>query len=147
MKNFEEFINEQLILEYLIGFCKEYNVAVNLSSHAEERETRHDKDYISKIEILSSICKVIKQIKEDINNNIIHINDNILIEDKSKNITTNFICSILNDTKNKNEIKINVITNIRKKNFIEYNITKKYVTYINDKEVQKKIKLLNNVGI
>lgn len=45
------------------------------------------------------------------------------------------------------KIKLYIITNIRKKNFIEYNIAKKYVTYINDREVQNKIKLLNNVGI
>ena len=142
MKMIEDFINEELILEYIIGKCNDYKIKFDLSLHGDERQTRDNKNnkFISKKEISYSLYKVSKQIKDDYDLNNIKENDIIGIIDKSRNVEYNCICNI--EFKD-NYIILKIITHEYKNNFVFKNCKKIYNTYINDKKIEKEYKPSN----
>jgi hypothetical protein len=143
MKQLVEIINEELILERVIGFIDDFKFTIDIIPHAEERETRHNKDYISKKEIIYSVAKVAKEIKDDINTNDINIKDRIQIIDKSRGKEFNIICDITKDDKKSNYIKL-YITTVMKGKMPTHDIKKIYQTYSSDSKVKDDIKLLKN---
>ena len=52
MKKLSEIINEELILERITSFIDDFKFSIDVIPHAEEREMRHSKDYITKKIIL-----------------------------------------------------------------------------------------------
>lgn len=143
MKTIKGLINEELILEYIIGKCNDYNVKFDLSFHGDERQIRDNNNnkFISKKEICYTLYKLSKTIKEDIDNNIINYGDIIGIIDKSRNVNYNCIINII---KENNYIILRVITHEYKNNFIFKQCKQIYTTYISDKQIGKKYKP-NNV--
>lgn len=142
MKSIEKFINEELILEYIIGKCNNYKIKFDLSLHGDERQSRDNKhnNFISKKEISYTLYKVSKQIRDDYDLNNIKENDIIGIIDKSRNVQYNCICNI---EKKDNYIILKVITHEYKNNFIFKDYKKLYNTYINDKKIEKEYKPSN----
>ena len=144
MKSLNEFIiNEQLILEYLVSVFNDYKISINIIKHAEDRQTRSEKNFISKSEIIYTIFKVSKDIYEDFNLNIIKIGDRIKIVDKSRNKKLNIICEISKDNKFADWITLNIITEIEKNNMKTYDISKEYITYSSDNKVKQSVNILS----
>lgn len=142
MKSISNFINEELILEYIIGKCNEYKVKFDLSLHGDERQNRDNKhnNFISKKEISYTLYKVSKQIRDDYDINNIQENDIIGIVDKSRNVEYNCVCSINIDN---DFIVLKIITHEYKNNFVFKDYKKLYNTYINDKKIKKEYKPSN----
>ena len=142
MKDIKIFINEKLILEYIIGKCNNFNIKFDLSLHGDDRQSRDNKNnkFISKKEISFTLYKVAKQIKDDYDLKIINNNDIIGIVDKSRNVEYNCVCNIQYKD---NFIILKIITHEYKNNFIFKNYKKIYKTYINDKQIEKEYKPSN----
>lgn len=142
MKNIKEFINEELILEYIIGKCNDFKIKFDLSLHGDERQIRDNKhnNFISKKEISHTLYKVSKQIRDDYDLNNIKENDIIGIVDKSRNVDYNCICNI---KLNNEYIILKVITHEYKNNFIFKDYKKLYNTYVNDKKIEREYKPYN----
>lgn len=147
MKNLQDIITEELLLEYFINTFNDYKVSLDMSKHSEDRQDRQDREdtnYISKTEINYTIYKVIKLIREDFDENIININDRIQIIDKSRDIELNIICDIKNDKKYADWIRLLIITEMEN-NMPTHDIKKIYSTYISDKKIQKSTKLFKKL--
>lgn len=144
MKKLIETINEELILEAIVSKVSNFKVKFDLTEHSSDRKfNREGHQYISNKEILFTLYKVAKQIKEDYNVNIININDNILITDKSRKNNYHIFATICEDKKDKEYLVIKVITHIYKDDFKTNDAKKKYITYLNDKDIEKRYKLKN----
>ena len=142
MKKIDDFIIEELILEYIIGKCNDFKIKFDLSLHGDERQNRDNKhnNFISKKEISYTLYKISKQIRDDYDLKNIKENDNIGIIDKSRNVEYNCVCSInIKD----DFIILKVITHEYKNNFIFKDCVKIYNTYINDKKIEKEYKPSN----
>ena len=142
MKPINNYIKEELLLEYIIGKCINYKVKFDLSNHGDERQSRDNKNnkFISKREISFSLYKVARQIRENFDEKIINENDIIGIIDKSRNIPYNCICAI--ELENESII-LKIITHEYKKDFIFKNCKKIFSTYKSDKEIDKEYKPSN----
>ena len=85
MIKLNQYINESLILEAIVSSVEGYKIKFDLGKHAfdrkSDRETKYN-EYISNAEILYSLYKVSKNIRDDFNENIIKFGDKILIFDK-----------------------------------------------------------------
>lgn len=146
MKTINDYIiNEQFILEYLISVFNDYKIFIDISNHADDRQIRYDKSFISKKEIIYSIYKVAKDINDELKENIIKIGDNIKIVDKSRNKTLNIICNIIKCKQNNDYITIKIITEIEKSNMKVYDVAKTYTTYSSDKKIQNDVKLFKQM--
>ncbi len=143
MKKLEDYINEELILEYIIGYLDNYKITLDLIPHAEDRQTRDDRPYIPKHEISWTIAKVAKDIRDDFNEYFINYNDRIQIIDKSRNTHLNILCDIHNDIKKSDNIKLSIIT-LKEGNMPTHDIKKIYVTYSSDVKVKNEVSLLKN---
>lgn len=86
MKRLEDYINEELILERVVGFFNLQKITFDMPGHSEERQYRDEKSFVPKRQILSSVAKVAKDIKDDLSVKIISIGDRIQIIDKSRNL-------------------------------------------------------------
>ena len=142
MKKIDDFIIEELILEYIIGKCNDFKIKFDLSLHGDERQNRDNKhnNFISKKEISYTLYKISKQIRDDYDLKNIKENDNIGIIDKSRNVEYNCVCLInIKD----DFIILKVITHEYKNNFIFKDCVKIYNTYINDKKIEKEYKPSN----
>ena len=84
-----------------------------------------------------------KQVKDDYDVNIINENDNIIITDKSRKQNYNILATIYNDKNDKDYLIIKVITHIYKEKFESNDVNKRYITYLNDKDIEKRYKLKN----
>ena len=82
MKRLEDYINEELILERVVGFFNLQQITFDMPEHSEERQYRDEKTFVLKHQILSSVAKVAKDIKDDLSVKIISIGDRIQIIDK-----------------------------------------------------------------
>ena len=142
MKKINDFIIEELILEFIIGKCDDLKIKFDLSLHGDDRQSRDNKhnNFIPKKEISYTLYKVSNQIKDDYDINNIKENDIIGIIDKSRNVDYNCICSI--NVKD-DYIILKVITHEYKNNFIFKDCKKLYNTYINDKKIEKEYKPSN----
>ena len=143
MKKLSEIINEELILERITSFIDYFKFSIDVIPHAEEREMRHSKDYITKKEISLTLAKVAKDIRFDINNKNIELNDRIQIIDKSRGKHFNIILDIKKDNKKDDYIKL-TITTVMKGNMPTHDIKKIYTTYSNDSKVKDDVKILKN---
>lgn len=141
MKALKETINEELIFEYFIAFLDDYKIGLDLSQHGEERQLRDEKQFISKNNLLYSITKVAKDIKDDFDENIIQYGDRIKILDKSRDNHLNIICDINKDNKKLDWIKLSIITEMEN-NMPTHDIKKIYTTYSSDLKVKNDVKLL-----
>ena len=90
-----------------------------------------------------TLYKVSKQIKDDYDVNIINENDNIIITDKSRKQNYHILATIYNDKNDKDYLIIKVITHIYKEKFESNDVNKRYITYLNDKDIEKRYKLKN----
>lgn len=99
MKRLEDYINEELILEKIIGYLDNYKITLDIIPHGEDRQTRDDRPYVSKHEISWTIAKVAKNIQDDFNEKLINYKDRIQIIDKSRNEHLNVLCDICEDIK------------------------------------------------
>lgn len=136
-------IDESLILERITSFIDDFKFSVDISFHAEEREMRHIKDYISKKEISLTLAKVAKDIRFDIDNEYLQLNDRIQIIDKSRDKILNIILDIKKDIKKENYIKL-CITTVMKGNMPTHNIKKIYTTYSSDSKVKNDVSFIKN---
>ena len=143
MKGLEDYINEELILESIIGYLDNYKITLDLIPHAEDRQTRDDRPYIPKYEISWTIAKVAKNIRDDFNEELINYKDRIQIIDKSRNEHLNVLCDICEDIKISDSIKLSIIT-IKEGNMPTHNIKKIYTTYSSDNKVKNEVSLLKN---
>lgn len=144
MKSINNFINEELILEAIVSKVYDFKVKFDLSGHSTDRKSnRENHQYISNKEILYTLYKVSKQIKDDYDVEIIKENDNIIITDKSRNKNYHILATIYKDKTNSDFLVIKVITHIYQENFESDDASKRYITYINDNEIDKKYKLKN----
>ena len=109
MKGLEDYINEELILESIIGYLDNYKITLDLIPHAEDRQTRDDRPYIPKYEISWTIAKVAKNIRDDFNDELINYKDRIQIIDKSRNEHLNVLCDIYDDIKKSDNIKLSIV--------------------------------------
>lgn len=141
MKRLEEYINEELILEQVVGFFNLQKIVFDMPEHSEQRQYRDEKSFIPKHQILSSVAKVAKDIKEDLSVKIISIGDRIQIIDKSRKPVLNVLCDILEDKQKEDWIKIVIIT-VKEGNMPTHDIKKIYTTYTNDRRIRDDIKLL-----
>ena len=114
-----------------------------MPEHSEHRQYRDEKSFIPKHQILSSVAKVAKDIKEDLSVEIISIGDRIQIIDKSRKPVLNVLCDILEDTQKEDWIKLVIIT-VKEGNMPTHDIKKIYTTYINDKRITDDIKILKD---
>lgn len=143
MKSLEDYINEELILEKIIGYLDNYKITLDIIPHGEDRQTRDDRSYVSKHEISWTIAKVAKNIQDDFNEKIINYKDRIQIIDKSRNEHLNVLCDICEDIKISDSIKLSIIT-IKEGNMPTHNIKKIYTTYSSDNKVKNEVSLLKN---
>ena len=143
MKGLEDYINEELILESIIGYLDNYKITLDLIPHAEDRQTRDDRPYIPKYEISWTIAKVAKNIRDDFNEELINYKDRIQIIDKSRNEHLNVLCDICKDIKISDSIKLSIIT-IKEGNMPTHGIKKIYTTYSSDNKVKNEVSLLKN---
>lgn len=144
MKKLKEIINEELILEAIVSKIYDFKVKFDLSEHSLDRKSnRENKQFISNKEILYTLYKVAKQIKEDYDVNIIQINDNILITDKSRKNNYHIFATIYKNKDDNEYIIIKVITHIYQNEFKTNDAKKTYITYLNDKDIEKRFKLKN----
>lgn len=144
MKSIKEFINEELILEYIISFFDDFKICIDFIPHAEERQIRDGKGFISKNEIVYSIGKVVKDIREDFDLNIIKYKDRIKILDKSREKHLNIIIDINKDDKKSDWLKLSIITEMED-NMPTYDIIKTYITYSGDQKIKNDVKILKNM--
>ncbi len=144
MKSITNFINEELILEAIVSKVYDFKVKFDLSEHSIDRKSnRENHQYISNKETLYTLYKVSKQVKDDYDVNIINENDNIIITDKSRKQNYNILATIYNDKNDKDYLIIKVITHIYKEKFESNDVNKRYITYLNDKDIEKRYKLKN----
>ena len=143
MKRLEDYINEELILESIIGYLDNYKITLDLIPHAEDRQTRDDRPYIPKYEISWTIAKVAKNIRDDFNEELINYKDRIQIIDKSRNEHLNVLCDIYDDIKKSDNIKLSIVT-IKEGNMPTHDIKKIYTTYSSDNKVKNEVSLLKN---
>ena len=143
MKGLEDYINEELILESIIGYLDNYKITLDLIPHAEDRQTRDDRPYIPKYEISWTIAKVAKNIRDDFNEELINYKDRIQIIDKSRNEHLNVLCDIYDDIKKSDNIKLSIVT-IKECNMPTHDIKKIYTTYSSDNKVKNEVSLLKN---
>ena len=143
MKGLEDYINEELILESIIGYLDNYKITLDLIPHAEDRQTRDDRPYIPKYEISWTIAKVAKNIRDDFNEELINYKDRIQIIDKSRNEHLNVLCDIYDDIKKSDNIKLSIVT-IKEGNIPTHDIKKIYITYSSDNKVKNEVSLLKN---
>lgn len=143
MKGIEDYINEELILESIIGYLDNYKITLDLIPHAEDRQTRDDRPYIPKYEISLTIAKVAKNIRDDFNEELINYKDRIQIIDKSRNEHLNVLCDIYDDIKKSDNIKLSIVT-IKEGNMPTHDIKKIYTTYSSDNKVKNEVSLLKN---
>lgn len=143
MKGLEDYINEELILESIIGYLDNYKITLDLIPHAEDRQTRDDRPYIPKYEISWTIAKVAKNIRDDFNEELINYKDRIQIIDKSRNEHLNVLCDIYDDIKKSDNIKLSIVT-IKEGNMPTHDIKKIYTTYSSDNKVKNEVSLLKN---
>ena len=143
MISLKDKINEELIFERVVSFIDDFKFTIDIIPHAEDRETRHNKNYISKVDIVLSLGKVSKDIRNDLNTNFIKLNDRIQIIDKSRDDTLNILCDILKDNKKNDYIKLSVVT-VMLGEMPTYDIKKIYTTYSNDSRVRNDVKILRN---
>ena len=127
MKTIKNFINEELILEFIISFLDDFKICIDLVPHGEERQIR-----------------VAKDIREDFDLNIIKYKNRIKILDKSREKHLNIIADINKDIKKNDWIKLTVITE-KENNMPTHDIAKIYTTYSSDNKVKNNIKLLKNM--
>lgn len=144
MKTIKNFINEELILEFIISFLDDFKISIDIIPHGEERQIRNENDFISKNEIVYSIGKVAKNIREDFDLNNIKYKDRIKILDKSREKHLNIIADINKDNKKNDWIKLTIVTEM-KNNMPTHDIAKIYTTYSSDNKVKNDIKLLKNM--
>lgn len=147
MIKLNQYINENLILEAIVSSVEGYKIKFDLGEHAfdrkSDRETKYN-EYISSAEILYSLYKVSKNIRDDFNENIIKFGDKILIFDKSRSQNYFALCEIQAFRKDQTYISLKLITHMYKKKhetFYSNDIKKTYTTYISDKDVEKRYKL------
>ena len=143
MKKLEDYINEELILERIVGFFNLQKIIFDMPEHSEGRQNRDEKSFIPKHQILSTVGKVVKDIREDLSVNIINIGDRIKIIDKSRDVILNVLCDIYEDKQKANWLKIIIVT-VMEGNMPTHDIKKTYQTYTNDKRIINDIKLLKN---
>ena len=143
MKRLEDYINEELILEKIIGYLDNYKITLDIIPYGEDRQTRDDRPYVSKHEISWTIVKVAKNIQDDFNEKLINYKDRIQIIDKSRNEHLNVLCDICEDIKISDSIKLSIIT-IKEGNMPTHNIKKIYTTYSSDNKVKNEVSLLKN---
>lgn len=144
MKKLEEFANEELVLEAIVSKVYDFKVKFDLSEHSNERKSNHENHkYISNKEILYTLYKVAKQIKDDYDVHIININDKIIITDKSRNKNYHIFATLYEDNFDKEFLVIKVITHIYQDKFESIDVKKRYVTYLNDSDIEKRYKLKN----
>lgn len=144
MKSINNFINEELILEAIVSKVYDFKVKFDLSEHSTDRKSnRENHQYISNKEILYTLYKVSKQIKDDYDANIINENDKIIITDKSRKQNYHILVTIYNDKNDKDYLIIKVITHIYKEKFESNDVNKRYITYLNDKDIEQRYKLKN----
>ena len=143
MKGLEDYINEELILESIIGYLDNYKITLDLIPHAEDRQTRDDRPYIPKYEISWTIAKVAKNIRDDFNDELINYKERIQIIDKSRNEHLNVLCDIYDDIKKSDNIKLSIVT-IKEGNMPTHDIKKIYTTYSSDNKVKNEVSLLKN---
>lgn len=143
MKKLNDYINEELILESIIGYLDNYKITLDLIPHGEDRQTRDDRPYIPKYEISWTIAKVAKDIRDDFNEKLINYKDRIQIIDKSRNEHLNVLCDIYDDIKKSDSIKLSIIT-IKEGNMPTHDIKKIYTTYSSDNKVKNEVSLLKN---
>lgn len=143
MKGLKDYINEELILESIIGYLDNYKITLDLIPHAEDRQTRDDRPYIPKYEISWTIAKVAKNIRDDFNEELINYKDRIQIIDKSRNEHLNVLCDIYDDIKKSDNIKLSIVT-IKEGNMPTHDIKKIYTTYSSDNKVKNEVSLLKN---
>lgn len=143
MKGLKDYINEELILESIIGYLDNYKITLDLIPHAEDRQTRDDRPYIPKYEISWTIAKVAKNIRDDFNEELINYKDRIQIIDKSRNEHLNVLCDIYDDIKKSDNIKLSIVT-IKEGNMSTHDIKKIYTTYSSDNKVKNEVSLLKN---
>jgi len=143
-KKIENYIVEELILEAIVSKVYDFKVKFDLTGHSNDRKSnRENQQYISNKEILYTLYKVAKQIKDDYDVEIIKENDKIVITDKSRNKNYHILATIYKDKTNSDFLVIKVITHIYQENFESNDARKIYITYINDNEIDKKYKLKN----
>lgn len=147
MIKLNQYINENLILEAIVSSVDGYKIKFDLGGHAfnrkSDRETEYN-EYISNAEILYSLYKVSKNIRDDFDENIIKIGDKILVFDKSRSQNYFALCEIQEFRKDQTYISLKLITHMYKKKpevFHSNDIKKIYTTYISDKDVEKRYKL------
>lgn len=144
MKSINNFINDELILEAIVSKVYDFKVKFDLSAHSIDRKSnRENYQYISNKETLYTLYKVSKQIKDDYDVNIINENDNIIIIDKSRKQNYHILATIYNDKNDKDYLIIKVITHIYKEKFESNDVNKRYITYLNDKDIEQRYKLKN----
>lgn len=101
------------------------------------------KTFVPKHQILSSVAKVAKDIKDDLSVKIISIGDRIQIIDKSRKPVLNVLCDIHKDKQKEDYTKMVIIT-VKEGNMPTHDIKKIYTTYTNDKRIKYDIKLLKD---
>lgn len=144
MIKIENYIIEGLILEAIVSKVYDFKVKFDLTGHSNDRKSnRKNQPYISNKEILYTLYKVSRQIKDDYDVEIIKENDNIIITDKSRDKNYHILATIYKDKTNSDFLVIKVITHIYKEKFESNDVNKRYITYINDNEIDKKYKLKN----
>ena len=143
MKRLEDYINEELILEKIIGYLENYKITLYIIPHGEDRQTKDDRPYVSKHEISWTIAKVAKNIQDDFNEKLINYKDRIQIIDKSRNVHLNVLCDICKDIKISDSIKLSIIT-IKEGNMPTHDIKKIYTTYSSDNKVKNEVSLFKN---
>lgn len=144
MKKLEEFVNEELILEAIVSTVYDFKVKFDLSGHGEDRKSnRENHQYIPNKDILYTLYKVAKPIKDDYDVHIINVNDNIIITDKSRKQNYHIFATLYEDKNDKGFLVIKVITHIYQKTFESDDAKKRYVTYLNDNDIEKRYKLKN----
>ena len=107
MKNINNFINKELILEAIVSKVYDFKVKFDLSEHSTDRKSnRENHQYISNKEILYTLYKVSKLIKDDYDVNIINKNDKIIITYKSRKQNYHILATIYNNKNDKDYLII-----------------------------------------
>ena len=143
MKRLEDYINEELILERVVGFFNLQKITFDMPEHSEQRQYRDEKTFVPKHQILSVVAKVAKDIKDYLSVKIISIGDRIQIIDKSRKPVLNVLCDIHKDKQKEDYTKMVIIT-VKEGNMPTHDIKKIYTTYTNDKRIKYDIKLLKD---
>ena len=135
MKGLEDYINEELILERVVGFFNLQKITFDMPEHSEQRQYRDEKSFVPKHQILSSVAKVANDIKDDLSVKIISIGDRIQIIDKSRKPVLNVLCDIHKDKQKEDYTKMVIIT-VKEGNMPTHDKKKIYTTYTNDKRIK-----------